>query len=354
MSVTHKKSLLVTLATKDFLDQAKQVFSSAYWQGGWDGDFLLLAHDVPAADLTWFKSKGILVKSCSNAFFEPIGTFPMVVYDKFKLFTPEFSQWDNIVYLDGDVMVRGSLAPLSNVQGFWAVRIYHFEIRTTLGRRFYDETPANAKLFARLRQRYDLRQLAFNSGIMAFSTNSVSPTAAADLEQITLEYRDINIYSDESTLNLYFSDRWHELPAIYNFCPGYEMFLRKCSVSELKTVVCHPYSLLARENKPWKIESPLHQEWLKNLARADDINILNPQRSVLRLAGKRAWTASNYLKRRHYIYQYYIYVLRRKKIIRAMERVAGAVGPVLKKFWPKLYQRLKTWPIFSDKKPPKD
>ena len=119
MITARHKNLLVTLANANFIDQAKQVFSSAYWPGGWDGDFLLLAHNVPEEDLDWFRNKGILVKCCSNAFSKPIGRFSLAVYDKFRLFTPEFRQWENIVYLDGDVMVRGPLTPLVEVQGFW-------------------------------------------------------------------------------------------------------------------------------------------------------------------------------------------------------------------------------------------
>jgi hypothetical protein len=39
------KKLLVTLADEKYIDQAKQLFSSAYWNGGWDGDFMLLSYE---------------------------------------------------------------------------------------------------------------------------------------------------------------------------------------------------------------------------------------------------------------------------------------------------------------------
>jgi len=42
-----KKHLLVTLANENYINQAKQLFSSAYFNGGWDGDYLLLAHEIP-------------------------------------------------------------------------------------------------------------------------------------------------------------------------------------------------------------------------------------------------------------------------------------------------------------------
>jgi hypothetical protein len=59
-----KKDLLVTLADANYVDQARQVFSSAYWNGGWSGDYMLLAYGVPERDLQWFRDKGILVTEC--------------------------------------------------------------------------------------------------------------------------------------------------------------------------------------------------------------------------------------------------------------------------------------------------
>ena len=57
-----KKNLLVTLANQDFLPMAKQVLSSAYYNARWQGDYMLLAHEIPDEDLAWFRDKGILVK----------------------------------------------------------------------------------------------------------------------------------------------------------------------------------------------------------------------------------------------------------------------------------------------------
>ena len=61
-----KKDLLVTLADENFLDQAKQLFSSVYWNAGWKGDYMLLAHEIPESKLKWFRDKGILVKKCKS------------------------------------------------------------------------------------------------------------------------------------------------------------------------------------------------------------------------------------------------------------------------------------------------
>jgi len=40
----EKKSVLVTLADENYIYQAKQLFSSVYFNVGWRGDYMLLAH----------------------------------------------------------------------------------------------------------------------------------------------------------------------------------------------------------------------------------------------------------------------------------------------------------------------
>lgn len=50
-----KKNLIVTLADKNYIDQAKQLFSSVYFNAGWNGDYMLLAHEISESELRWFK-----------------------------------------------------------------------------------------------------------------------------------------------------------------------------------------------------------------------------------------------------------------------------------------------------------
>ena len=46
-----KKNLLVTLADENYIDRAKQLFSSVYFNAGWKGDYMLLAHEIPEEKL---------------------------------------------------------------------------------------------------------------------------------------------------------------------------------------------------------------------------------------------------------------------------------------------------------------
>lgn len=273
-----RTDLLVTLADGNYVNQAKQLFSGAYWNGGWHGDYMLLSCDIPERDLGWFREKGILVRECdalvpgSSA---RLGHAPLATLSKFRLFTPEFRKWKNVVFLDGDIVVRGSLEALAKVGGFAAVRIYNIH-RTTLRGSFRARNRANRYLFEMLERSFDLRRPAFNSGMMAFSTDIITEGDFQNLKNILYIFKDIISISEETVLNLHFYDTWEEISAVYNICPGYEIFLSGCSPDHLKGLISHPYSNL-RMGKPWERNSPLYPEWSMNLKRADSIDIASPQ-----------------------------------------------------------------------------
>src|SRR4030042_4797413 len=122
-----KKDLLVTLADKNYMNQAKALFSSVDWNAGWKGDYMLLSHDIPEKELKWFRDKGILVKKCKPLYNKKIGVTevrPPVVASKFYLFTPEFKKWKNIIFLEGDIIVRASLDKLTQLNGFYATDVF--------------------------------------------------------------------------------------------------------------------------------------------------------------------------------------------------------------------------------------
>jgi len=119
-----KKNLLVTIADKNYFEKAKQLFSSVYFNAGWQGDYMIL---VPSKDknepgLEWFRKKGILVKVLEPLYKDIIESVPRNdVILKFHLFTPEFKKWGHIIFLDVDIIVRASLDELTKVKGFAGV-----------------------------------------------------------------------------------------------------------------------------------------------------------------------------------------------------------------------------------------
>jgi lipopolysaccharide biosynthesis glycosyltransferase len=342
-----KNNLLVTLADGNYIDQAKQLFSSVYWNAGWKGDYMLLAYNIPEKDLTWFRDKGILVRDCEPILTESeirIGHAPLMTLSKFYLFTQEFKKWENVVFLDGDIVVRASLDTLVQTKGFAAARILNI-LRTSLKGQLHDRDRRNKHLFKELKSQCDLNRPAFNSGVMAFSTNIISEDDFQNLKKIFFHYKNILFISEESVLNIYFYGKWQELSQVYNICPSYETFLSECSAGHLKGIVLHPYSNFPG-GKPWYPTSPAHLEWKSNLDKADMIEIAKPQVPEKRLNKQEEGEYDVYLKNLHrrYFYKFYSYKIRYFRKYNKYRLLAGAY---LRKNYPqvnKLQRRLRNQP----------
>ncbi len=305
-----KKDLLVTLADKNYINQAKQLFSSVYWNAGWKGDYMLLAYNIPEKNLTWFRDKGIGVLECeailpgSEAL---IGHAPLTTLSKFYLFTPEFRQWKNIVFLDGDIIVDGSLEPLTEIKRFAAARILNI-FRTRLKGQFRKRTKEHGNLFDELESRFDLRRPAFNAGLMTFNSDIITEDDFGNLKSILSHFIDIISISEETVLNLYFYGKWQELSQVYNICPNYEIYLSGCTYEELKGVVCHTYSNFPGR-KPWMQRNPLNTKWKVNLDKAERMDIAKPQEPRKKLSAKEEALYDVYLKNLHirHFYRFHRY-----------------------------------------------
>ena len=298
-----KKDLLVTLADGNYIEQAKQLFSSVYWNAGWQGDYMLLAYDIPEKDLQWFRDKGILVRECEPILAETenrIGHAPLTTLSKFYLFTPEFKKWGNVVFLDGDIIVRGSLDTLVQTKGFAAVRILNM-LRTLLKGQLQDRNRRNKHLFKELERKCDLNRPAFNSGVMAFNTDILSDNDFQNLKNTLFHFKEILQISEETVLNIYFYDKWQELSQVYNICPSYEIYNSGFSPENLKGIVLHTYSNFPG-GKPWNPKSPLNAEWKSNLDKAELIDIANPQTPKKILSKQEEAQYNFYLKSLHKLY----------------------------------------------------
>ncbi|MGA2418350.1 MAG: glycosyltransferase, partial [Candidatus Staskawiczbacteria bacterium] len=181
-----KNNLLVTLADENFVDQAKQLFSSVYYNAGWKGDYMLLAYKIPDKDLEWFFNKGILVKKCEPIFKDNelqklcdnspedrSDEWPNIASSKFYLFTPEFKKWQNIIFLDADIIVRAPLDELTKVKGFSASYNRDFRLNTEFSEKHQITTKDQQALYQKLKNSFNLKEKAFNSGVMAFNTKII-------------------------------------------------------------------------------------------------------------------------------------------------------------------------------------
>ncbi len=265
----NNKKLLVTLADQNFVEQAKQLFSSVYWNAGWQGDYMLLSHQIEEANLLWFRRKGIIVKECQplydGRFLKNIHT--PTVLSKFYLFTKAFKKWDNIIYLDADIIVRSSLDFLTQPpkEKLLCVKSTTFLKRYFLPFKKWEE-------FELLKKNYNLRCPAFNSGVMSFNSHIIKENTFDDLVSIFYKYKNI-CTGDEPVLNLYFHKQWLKLPIIYNVRSNY---LSVCK--NFNGIILHfatPFTTRKNNLKPWQKENPYHKEWLLNLKRVERIDLKN-------------------------------------------------------------------------------
>jgi len=335
-----KKDLLVTLANYNYLNQAKQLFSSVYHNAGWKGDYMLLSHEIPDEELKWFESHGILVKICESLRLDGVDYYyNPVVLDKFYLFTPEFQKWSNIIFLDCDIIVRGPLEKLTKVKKFAAVAdLYSKKLKT----QFFD---AEKKIFNG--KTYDTNVTAFNSGVFSFRTEIIKENTFDELVNIFNTNREDFQFLDQATLNLYFYKKWEHLPYIYNvFMACHETGLPKI----FKCLVMH-FITAPGQSKLWEEENPYFNEWIGNLEKADDFDadkvLTIKQWSELKI------TLNNRILKR-LIYRsthslandiYYFFKSRwqtfRHFLSWAPERFAGFMGRIIRKLSPALYRKLK-------------
>lgn len=266
-----KENLLVTLADENYLDQAKQLFSSAYWNGGWKGDYMLLAYAIPEGELAWFREKGILVRSIPPAPVDAqdekwVLNYPHSIFGKFYVFTPEFKKWKHVVFLDGDIIVKADINALAAVQGFNAVPDMLQFIENQV-----DD-------YAQATMQPDLTSAkAFNSGVFCFSTDIIEDDMFQKICAVAGEYAGRTIYfPDQAVLNIFFYGKWKELPLFFNL---YYLTLPRsywANPSKIQCAILH----FAGDYKPWDVDSLCRPEWEENLRRAETTNFRNPSQSA--------------------------------------------------------------------------
>ena len=226
-----KKNVLVTLADDNYIDQAKQLFSSVYFKAGWKGDYMLLAYGIPEEKLQWFKEKGIIVKRCPAISFEKVGGFehPPAVLCKFYLFSEEFKKWEKVVYLDADIIVRASLDDLLEIEGFGA---YSATRGLFSNRKLIDQFSgkSDAETWNILLKEYGSGEYSFNTGVMVLSTDIIRKDSLAGLKKLLDTFGKISTYGEEGIINLFMFRRWKKIPQIFN---NYTMLYRSWKPEEI-------------------------------------------------------------------------------------------------------------------------
>lgn len=154
--------------------------------------------------------------------------------------------YQNIVYLDGDVQITGSIAPLvrhkvkpghvaASAEGFW--------IREGEIGRFWRKMK---RYLANIGLR-DTREY-FNAGVMAFQLDTWRDIAPSAMEYYIRNPHNCR-YHDQSALNVAFAGKVERLSPLYNFT---SMYAHLDIGDELQPKIIH----FTGKNKPWHYAGP--------------------------------------------------------------------------------------------------
>jgi lipopolysaccharide biosynthesis glycosyltransferase len=340
--VDSRKNLLVTLADKNYLPQAKQLFSGVYWNAGWSGDYMLLSHEIPEEDLKWFRDKGIFVKKCDLLLESRWGAqneCSPVIADKFYLFLEEFKRWKNIVFLDSDILVKGSLYGLTKIKYFGAVQDVYFN---RLNIQFYG--PFANKFNNKI---YNWNVPAFNGGVLTFHTDIITPGLFNEISDLLKNHVAEFVYGEQTALNIYFYKKWKHLPVVYDLFINYH---GPKSQKKLKGIIVHFAGCNYQPPIPlWNPENAFYKEWKANLDRAELMDLSKVQQAkkwsfykvyYYSIAAKIDFFALMSRKKlsdfkKYRLIPFFIYV------ITTPGRIVGIAGSIIKKHNPDLYDRLK-------------
>lgn len=342
----NRRNLLVALADKNYIPQVKQLFSSVYWNAGWDGDYMLLSHEIPEEDLKWFRDKGFLIKECKPLNDKSVKyVFSPVVLDKFYLFTEEFKKWKNIVFLDSDIIIRAPLDSLTKIRYFGAVQDLFYKRLYT---HFYNPQKNHFSDIS-----YNLNVPAFNSGVFSFRTDLITPHTFGELNQLFKDNFSEFRFLDQATFNLYFYKKWKKLPFIFNMYMIFQNYKipHKTKYIVIHFITCPDFFTL------WDPRNPFYQEWKANLERAEFIDLNKIQKVEKWNKSKIIYynfilkiyilkiLAPNMLKN-FFVYELKSFCEYRLKnfflyILNSPGRIIGKIGNYLEKFFPDLYFKLR-------------
>lgn len=323
--INDKKNLIITVSDANFVKQAKQLFSSVYFNSGWEGDYMLLTHGLAQEDRDWFESKGIIVFDPPPFSDKPtgIGSYPPVLLSKFYFFQEYFKKWQKIIFLDADIIVKASLDSLLESDGLSAPMAITFRLR--------NEFVSDQDKIKEIKKKYDFRRLAFNSGVFVFDTDLIESDTFDNLLSFYERYKDIAQFGEESIFNLFFYKKWKLLPLIYNSTPDYMSRSFGIDKKSLIAIIIH---FVCARVKPWNEKSPYYEEWSYNLKRADEIDLGSRPKAAKIYSGREIDHYARYLKTRKiacFLRPTFFFI----------DRIIGRVGLFIKKKNPELYRLIR-------------
>ncbi|MBI3333891.1 hypothetical protein HYZ97_00175 [Candidatus Pacearchaeota archaeon] len=271
--MNRKRAVLITLADKSHVEQAKQLFAGAHFKGGWTGDYLLLANNIPERELEAFRKRGIKVMKC-KPIFKTKSRHPDVVTAKLSIFKSYFKRWGNVLFLDADILIKASIQDLADSKGIQAVSTYREPL---LGKHKLlgvekDASQELNKMYKEIKENYNLEKKGINSGVIAFNTNIITESTFNEICTLCKKYQKV-LRTDEAVLGLYFNKMLTFLPLVYNISMKSMLLDHNIPAEKARGIILH----FVGKQKPWNKKNPYYAEWI---SMHNKFNELNMQKKV--------------------------------------------------------------------------
>lgn len=256
----HKKilgSVLAVVANNSYLQYAKHALCGAK-RAGWNQSFMLLTDELTTEpELAWFRHNDVIVWKLPYyisrerwARIQQDGHHPITLH-KLYLFSDRFSQWDNVVYLDLDVLPLRNLDRLSLVKGFCACPDGTHLLQ--------DQVKEDTPLKLLRNEGFDPREKSFNTGVFAFSTDILGQDIQYHLDGLIERFAPHSRWGEQLIINLLFAKYWTPLDSQFNYMQ--EWFGHSPLLGRFASILHFP----GDKQVPWQTDSVVHADWKNNL-----------------------------------------------------------------------------------------
>lgn len=193
------KNCLVLVTDINYINHVKSLIMQVREIGKWCGDICVILNNVNDNNVIKdFESKGVIPLNVE---------FNNPFYAKYSIFNEYFKQWDNILYMDADFVIRKNIEILIK--------------QLTDGVDFLcDYEDNNLDLCFTKRENYDLlnqkysidKTKVFNSGCMLYDTDIINKETFSEIIKLSEELKKINTHTgvnggtDQPILNIFFKD----------------------------------------------------------------------------------------------------------------------------------------------------
>ncbi len=264
----NSKFLLATVCDSKDVDSAKQFFYAAVAYGQWPGSLMLLCKGLDLDVIDWFESRGILVRHCEPvipdvmwAKHREVTTVGPAAVLKYILFGTEFHEWDTVVYMDTDILIRGPIHKLSKLQGLYAVPDELSNVRQHFMPDWAEaKKPPHHVQFAP----------AFNTGVMVFSPKKIPSGIYHELVSALVENMEFCRFAEQSVFNLIFCNQWKRLPSNYNLMINMVApHASRREDAQLRRARVLHFAGHQPAQKPWSKQNVFYRDWMENLSAAE-------------------------------------------------------------------------------------